>query len=104
MMPACGGSSDARRSQAPAVPACPGLPRPLVALALLSFAVYVAAMTLPYQVANNDIWIHLKTGEYVLTTGWVPLKDPYSFIAADHDYVAYEWPASCFTSSTPAAV
>jgi tetratricopeptide (TPR) repeat protein len=44
--------------------------------------------------ANNDIWIHLKTGEYVLQTGWVPLKDPYSFTAADHAYVAHEWLAA----------
>jgi hypothetical protein len=90
-MPACDGSSDAGRSCTPIVPARPYLPQPMVALALLSLAIYVAAMTLPYKVANNDIWIHLKTGQYVLSSGWVPIKDPYSLIAANHDYVAHEW-------------
>jgi hypothetical protein len=90
-MPACDGSSNAGRFWAPTIPVRPYLPQPMVALALLSLAIYVAAMTLPYKVANNDIWIHLKTGEYVLSSGWFPIKDPYSFIAADHDYVAHEW-------------
>ena len=41
--------------------------------------------------SNNDIWIHLKTGETILKTGHVPDKDPYSFTASDPDYVAHEW-------------
>lgn len=81
----------ARRAQDPTLAAYPGMPRPLHTFALVSLAIYLAVMTLPYKVANNDIWIHLKTGEYVLTNGWVPIKDPYSFMAADHDYVAHEW-------------
>jgi len=85
------GADDVRgpRGAAPgAVP--PALTRPLLALGLLSLVVYVAVMTL-FKMSNNDIWIHLKTGEYVLKNGWVPIKDPYSFTAADHDYVAHEW-------------
>ncbi len=62
----------------------------LLAVAILSLCVYTGVMTL-FQMSNNDIWIHLKTGEYVLTNGWVPQTDPYSFIAADRDYVAHEW-------------
>lgn len=65
-------------------------PRLLLGLGLLSLAVLIAVMTL-FKMSNNDIWIHLKTGEYVLENGWVPQKDPYSFIAADRDYVAHEW-------------
>src|SRR5262252_2004415 len=71
-------------------PAIVGVPLPIVLLAYASIAIYIAVMTL-FKTSNNDIWIHLKTGEYVLTHGWVPIKDPYSFIAADHDYVAHEW-------------
>jgi hypothetical protein len=74
-----GGPGDARRPKAA-----------LLALAVLSLCVYTGVMTL-FQMSNNDIWIHLKTGEYVLTNGWVPQTDPYSFIAADRDYVAHEW-------------
>src|SRR5712691_2062602 len=71
-------------------PTIAGVPRPIVLLAYASIAIYIAVMTL-FKMSNGDIWIHLKTGEYVLTHGWVPIKDPYSFIAADHDYVAHEW-------------
>jgi hypothetical protein len=67
-----------------------GLKASLLALALLSVVLYLAAMTI-FRMSNNDIWIHLKTGEYVLTNGSVPEKDPYSFIAADRDYIAHEW-------------
>ena len=71
-------------------PTIAGVPLPIVLLAYASIAIYIAVMTL-FKMSANDIWIHLKTGEYVLTHGWVPIKDPYSFIAADHDYVAHEW-------------
>jgi hypothetical protein len=66
------------------------LSSPLLALGWLSLSVYVTVMTV-FKMSNNDIWIHLRTGEYVLATGWPPIKDPYSFTAADHDYVAHEW-------------
>lgn len=66
------------------------LPQAWLALALTCLSIYVGVMTL-FKMSNNDIWIHLRTGEYVIKNGWVPHKDPYSFIAADHDYVAHEW-------------
>jgi len=66
------------------------LPRTFLWLALASLAVYTAAMTL-FKISTNDVWIHLKTGEFVLRHGWVPLTDPYSFIAAGRPYIAHEW-------------
>jgi tetratricopeptide (TPR) repeat protein len=84
----------ARRPPAPeaAAPSGPRASLAPVALvaALVSLALYVGAMTL-FKMSNNDIWIHLKTGEYVVKTAWVPIKDPYSFVASDRDYVAHEW-------------
>ncbi len=67
-----------------------GLGKPLLAFGLLSLLVYIAVMTL-FKMSNNDIWIHLKTGELILKQGWVPIKDPYSFVASDRNYVAHEW-------------
>jgi hypothetical protein len=64
--------------------------KPLVAFAFLSLAVYLAFVTL-FQISNNDIWIHLRTGEYVLAHFGVPSTDPYSFTAAGRPYVAHEW-------------
>lgn len=43
------------------------------------------------KLSTNDVWIHLKTGELALESFSVPQKDPYSFTAADHDYLAHEW-------------
>ncbi|MFQ5701403.1 MAG: hypothetical protein ACE5HU_06125, partial [Acidobacteriota bacterium] len=59
-------------------------------LAFASLAFLIATLTI-FKMSNNDIWIHLKTGEIILQTGHVPDKDPYSFTASDHDYVAHEW-------------
>jgi hypothetical protein len=73
-----------------AAPVSPALSRAVVGLAWLALLACVTAMTV-FTMSNNDIWIHLKTGEYVLRNGWVPIKDPYSFTASDHDYVAHEW-------------
>jgi len=70
------------------------VPPLLRAVGWLGLAACIAAMTV-CKMSNNDIWIHLKTGEYVLAH-WVPHKDPYSFTAADHDYVAHEWLAAVF--------
>ncbi len=71
-------------------PAYARVPMPLVAFAFLSLAVYLAFVTF-FKISNNDIWIHLKTGEYVLNHLRVPATDPYSFTAAGHAYVAHEW-------------
>jgi len=60
------------------------------AFAWLSLCVLIISLTV-FKMSNNDIWIHLKTGETILETWKVPDKDPYSFTASDHDYVAHEW-------------
>ncbi len=59
-------------------------------LAFAGLAVLVLSLTV-FKMSNNDIWIHLKTGEIVASTWDVPDKDPYSFTASDRDYVAHEW-------------
>ncbi len=63
---------------------------PALLFALAALAVLIASLTV-FKMSNNDIWIHLKTGENILHTWQVPDKDPYSFTASDHDYVAHEW-------------
>jgi hypothetical protein len=72
----------------------PNVPTRWLALALVSLTLAVVALTLPYKLSNGDTWVHLKTGEYVLRQGWVPIKDPYSFTAAEHEFIAHEWLAS----------
>ncbi len=66
------------------------LPLPFRALAWLSVAALLASMCIA-PISNNDVFIHLATGRYVLDNGHVPETDPYSFTASDRDYVAHEW-------------
>ena len=61
-----------------------------IAFGILALTFLIGVLTI-FMMSNNDIWIHLKTGEQILTTWSVPDKDPYSFTASDHDYVAHEW-------------
>jgi hypothetical protein len=55
------------------------------ALALLFLALSVTPLT------NNDIWLHMANGRWILDNGQVPLLDPYSFSAAGHRFHAHEW-------------
>ncbi|MGH9868367.1 MAG: hypothetical protein ACREAA_09415 [Candidatus Polarisedimenticolia bacterium] len=83
-----------RAGQQPAQPPpqAPPSPRTVVAIAfaLTALAALIAVLTI-FKMSNNDIWIHLRTGQNILSTWAVPDKDPYSFSASDHDYVAHEW-------------
>ena len=57
----------------------------LTALALLLLALHLTPIT------NNDLFLHLKTGDLVLKTHSVPRVDDYSALARGRPYVAHEW-------------
>jgi hypothetical protein len=40
---------------------------------------------------NNDIFLHMANGEWILANGRVPLEDPYSFSAEGNRFHAHEW-------------
>lgn len=46
--------------------------------------------------SNNDIWLHITTGELILERWAVPAVDEYSFTHAGSPYVAHEWLAQVF--------
>ncbi len=60
----------------------------LTALALLLLALNLTPIT------NNDLFLHLKTGQVVLETRTVPQIDDYSALARGRPYVAHEWLAA----------
>lgn len=43
------------------------------------------------NVADPDVWWHLKTGEYIAGHKSVPHTDPFSFTRAGQPWVAHEW-------------
>jgi hypothetical protein len=73
----------------------PALRSATIWLASLSLTLWVAALGIS-KLSNNDIWLHLKTGQLILTSGGVPHTDTYSFTALGNEYVAHEWLAAVF--------
>ncbi len=57
----------------------------LAALGLLLLALNVTPIT------NNDLFLHLRTGQTVLHTGSVPRVDDYSALARGRPFIAHEW-------------
>lgn len=60
------------------------------ALALAALGALVLSLTIT-PITNNDIFLHLKTGELILSTGAIPRVDDYSALAAGRPFVAHEW-------------
>jgi hypothetical protein len=55
-------------------------------------AVYaVAVLAVMRPVVDPDLWWHLRTGEWIMQTGWVPYTDPFSTAGPDKPWVAYSW-------------
>jgi len=69
-------------------PARRGEAAALLALALLLLDLNITPIT------NNDLFLHLKTGELILETHAVPRTDDYSALARGRPYVAHEWLAA----------
>jgi len=60
-------------------------PLALAALLLLVFTLNVTPIT------NNDLFLHLRTGAVVLSSGQVPRADDYSALARGRPFIAHEW-------------
>ncbi len=59
-------------------------------LILLTF-ILIFGLELHFKTANQDIWQHLKTGEYILKEKSIPRTDIYSYTAAGNEWVTHEW-------------
>ena len=59
-------------------------------LILLTF-ILVFGLELHFKPANQDIWQHLKTGEYILKEKSIPRADIYSYTAFGNEWVTHEW-------------
>jgi len=66
-----------------------GLPsEPRMAATAVGLAAAAAAAT---QVSANDLWWHLKTGEWIAVHGAIPRADPFSFTSAGAAWVDHGW-------------
>src|SRR3989338_3388982 len=59
-------------------------------LILLTFTL-IFGLELHFKPANQDIWQHLKTGEYILKEKSIPRADIYSYTAFGNEWVTHEW-------------
>lgn len=63
---------------------------PLRFAVLSAFAGLVSLLAVG-PIANNDIWLHLKTGSLILERWQVPQVDAYTFTRVGAPYIAHEW-------------
>jgi hypothetical protein len=40
---------------------------------------------------DPDLWWHLRTGQWIVETGYIPHSDPFSFTRAGYAWVSHEW-------------
>jgi tetratricopeptide (TPR) repeat protein len=54
---------------------------------MITFALLMAVE----KVHNNDIWWHLKTGQWILETGTIPVTDPFTFTTPGAAWTPHYW-------------
>ncbi len=59
----------------------------LLSLLVITFALLMAVE----KVHNNDIWWHLKTGQWILENGKIPLTDPFTFTIPGAAWTPHYW-------------
>lgn len=63
----------------------------LVALALMLVIVATGAVDHRFSVRDNDIWWHIRTGDWIVRHFAVPHNGIFSWTAANRPWVAYSW-------------
>jgi hypothetical protein len=54
-------------------------------------AVFAVVLWMPVVLIDPDTLWHIKTGEWILANGRVPMTDTWSFTAFGHPWMAHEW-------------
>src|SRR5574341_1577023 len=60
-------------------------------LALVTLLYLLPAFQALLPVEDPDLWWHLRTAQWIIEHGQVPLYDPFSFYGAGNPWVAYSW-------------
>jgi hypothetical protein len=59
------------------------------AILLYSFAALLFIRA--FYIVDPDVWWHLRTGQWILQHGAVPVTDPFSSYGADKPWIVYSW-------------
>ncbi|MPZ78044.1 MAG: hypothetical protein GEU77_16160 [Deltaproteobacteria bacterium] len=60
-------------------------------LAIWTLVYLIPAYQAMLPIEDPDIWWHLRTGQWVLSHGYVPTEDPFSLSGAGKPWLAYSW-------------
>ncbi len=60
-------------------------------LLLVFFFAVLLVIYASLEIADLDIWLHLKTGEFIVKNKLVPLSDIFSFTLAGKTWINHEW-------------
>lgn len=44
-----------------------------------------------FQICDNDVWWHIRTGDIILDTARIPRVDPFSHLAEGHYWITHSW-------------
>lgn len=58
---------------------------------LILFALAAVFLLSLIKIYDYDVWFHLKTGEYILSSHVIPKNDVFSYTAAGKEWVTHEW-------------
>jgi hypothetical protein len=64
--------------------------------ALLTLAMFLACCM---PLSDTDLFWHLKTGEWILDTGQIPVLDPYTFTNAERPWIDLHWGFQVFMAA-----
>jgi hypothetical protein len=57
----------------------------------ITVGIIIFLTTFVINIKADDIWWHLKAGEYILTNMGIPDQNIFSFTAPDHHWLPHEW-------------
>jgi hypothetical protein len=62
-----------------------------LAATILLYSLPALLFVRAFYIVDPDIWWHLRTGQWILQQGTVPVTDPFSSYGADKPWVVYSW-------------
>ena len=63
-----------------------------VAALIIVFGWFLLNPVIWHLVSENDVWWHIRTGEWIIQHHQLPRTDPFSATGAGKPWVAYSWP------------
>ncbi len=60
-------------------------------LAAIAIFLFALAAYSPQVLGDGDTWLHITTGQWIISHGAVPRADPFSYSMPGAPWTAHEW-------------